>query len=180
MKSCINGGHYPGLDSGAVGASGLQEANVARNIMQLVAGYLQQAGHEVVTVQDNELQAICDASNNSGADLFVSIHCNAAANTEAKGTETWYCNGSAGGEKLATCIQGQIINSLYTTDRGIKDATPHVNGLYVLSNTDAVAVLVETAFISNAEDEALLASDNGKDDFARAIARGITDYIALG
>ena len=176
MKICINAGHCPGLDSGAVGASGLQEANVVHDIMLLVAGYLQQAGYEVITVQDNELQTICDTSNNAGADLFVSLHCNAAANTEAKGTETWYCNGSVGGEKLATCIQGQIINSLYTTDRGIKNATPHVNGLYVLSNTDAVAVLVETAFISNLDDEVMLASDDGQDKFARAIARGISDY----
>jgi len=177
MKICVNFGHCPGKDSGAVGASGLQEAEVAHDIGQLVMYYLQQAGYDVVTVQDNELQTICDISNNFDADLFVSIHCNAAANTEAKETETWYCNGSAGGEKLATCIQGQIINSLYTIDRGIKDATPHVNGLYVLSNADAVAVLVETAFISNEDDEKLLASDQGKDDFAWAIARGITDYV---
>jgi len=177
MKICINGGHCPGEDSGAVGATGLQEAVVARDIMKRVACFLRAVGYDVLEVQENELYQITNASNVFGADLFMSIHCNAAGNTEAKGTETWYCNGSIGGEKLATCIQSQIVNELAMVDRGIKNATPHVNGLYVLSNTDAVAVLVETAFISNAEDEALLADEGKRDQIAAAIARGITDYV---
>jgi N-acetylmuramoyl-L-alanine amidase len=177
MRITINGGHYPGKDSGAVGETGLQEAVVARDIMKRVACFLRTVGYDVLEVQENELYQITDASNSFGADLFVSIHCNAAGNEEAKGTETWYCNGSVGGEKLATCIQSQIVNALETVDRGIKNATPHVNGLYVLSNTDAVAVLVETAFISNADDEALLSDEGKRDQFAAAIARGITDYV---
>ena len=56
-------------------------------------------------------------------------------------------------------------------DRGIKER----GDLIVLKRTDMPAVLVETAFIDNAEDAELLA--NRQDDFARAIARGITDYM---
>ena len=66
------------------------------------------------------------------------------------------------------------MGALGTADRGIKGAVPGKNGLYVLSNTDAVAVLVETAFIDNAEDEVLLRTK--QNEFARAIARGITDF----
>ena len=47
-------------------------------------------------------------------------------------------------------------------------------GLIVLKHTDMPACLVETAFIDNDDDTALLT--NKQDDFARAIARGITDY----
>lgn len=75
---------------------------------------------------------------------------------------------------LASCIQSQLVNALDTTDRGVKIATPGVNGLYVLTNTDMPAVLVELAFISNSGDEEILA--NKQDDLARAVARGITDY----
>ena len=178
MKICINGGHCPGLDSGAVGASGLQEANVVHDIMQSVMYYLQQAGYETIQVQENELQAICDASNNFDADLFVSIHCNAAGSTEAKGTEVWYNDGSNIGEKLATCILNQILSTMQVESRGVKDAVPGVNGLYVLKNTNCPAVLVETAFISNPDDEALLAGEDGKDKFARSIAVGISNYCA--
>lgn len=78
---------------------------------------------------------------------------------------------------MAECIQKQIVDSLPVADRGTKGAEPGVNGLYVLTNTDAVACLVETAFISNPGDEDLL--ETRQDDFARAIARGITDYELL-
>ncbi|EIW20703.1 MULTISPECIES: N-acetylmuramoyl-L-alanine amidase family protein [Pelosinus] len=172
MKIVINGGHCPGLDSGAVGASGLQEAIVAKDIMKRTACFLRAVGYNVLEVQENELYQITDASNSFGADLFVSVHCNAATNTGAKGTETFYSSGSVKGGKLAQCIQNQIINSLGTVDRGLK-----TNNLYVTKYTDCPAVLVETAFISNAEDEALLINEGKRDQFAAAIARGITDYV---
>ena len=44
-------------------------------------------------------------------------------------------------------------------------------------HTDASAVLVELAFISNPNEEAILASTEGKRMFAAAIARGVTDYL---
>lgn len=173
MKICINGGHCPRLDSGAVGQTGLQESHVTHDVMQHVMYYLQQVGYETLQVQENELADITNASNNWGADLFVSIHCNAAENRSAQGTET-FCHSFGGeGEKLATCIQTQIIDSIGTVDRGVKAHS----GLYVLRNTDCPAVLVELAFISNDEDEALLTSEEKKDEFAKAIARGITDYV---
>jgi len=94
-----------------------------------------------------------------------------------RGTEVWYNDGSYNGKKLATCILHQILGSINLVNRGVKNAVPGKNGLYVLKYTDCPAVLVETAFISNAEDEALLANPEMQDQFARAIARGITDYV---
>ena len=177
MKICINAGHAPGgiPDPGAVNnITGLKESDVTDDVAQLVQYYLQQAGYETLVVQENELRDITDSSNNWGANLFISVHCNAAENRSAQGTET-FCHSFGGeGEKLATCIQTQIIDSISTVDRGVKAHS----GLYVLRNTDCPAVLVELAFISNDEDEALLASKEKKDEFAKAIARGVTDYVA--
>lgn len=172
MKITINGGHYPGRDSGAVGASGLQEAEVTRDIMKLVACYLRNVGYDVLEVQENELYQITDVSNTFGTDLFVSIHCNSVENTTAQGTETFCYTKGSEGERLAQCIQLQIINNIGTVDRKVKTAD-----FYVLRNTDCPAVLVETAFLSNLEDEALLADVCKRDEFAKAIARGVTDYV---
>lgn len=178
MKVFLNPGHSPNgnPDCGAVNKkTGLRECDVAKKCADLVERYLINAGVEVVdNVQNDSLAYICEKSNDSGADLFISIHCNAAASEQANGTETWYYSSSIKGRALANCIQEQIVDALGTTDRGIKGATPHKNGLYVLTNTEAVAVLVELAFISNDDDTALLT--NNVDDFARAIARGVTDY----
>ena len=175
MRVFLNPGHAPdgNPDPGACGF-GLRECDVARNVVDLVAGYLAAAGVEVVgCLQSDSLHEVVSASNNSDADVFISIHCN-ACNGAANGTEVWHFYGSGAGETLASCIQNQIVTSLGTTDRGTKGAKPGVNGLYVLSNTDAVAVLVELAFIDHEGDAELLGTQ--QDEFARAIARGVTDY----
>lgn len=168
MKVFINPGHHVTLDSGAVNPiTGDREVDVAIECAKLVEKYLLNAGVECTVGQYNELYEICDASNAYDADLFVSIHCNACASHKAQGTETYYK--SFNGQRLANYIQSQIIRSLPTIDRGVKEGN-----LYVLKRTEAVAVLVELAFIDNTEDLALL--KNRIDDFARAIARGVTDY----
>ena len=122
-----------------------------------------------MAVQTADLAEICNVTNRWGADILVSIHCN-AFNQKAKGTETFAYYGSRNGDALAHRIQSQIVTSLATTNRGVKEA-----GFYVLKHTKCTAVLVETAFIDNKGDEQLLLDKT--DEFARAIARGVTDYI---
>ena len=171
MKVFLNPGHAPnGIpDPGACGC-GLRECDVAKSVADLVEHYLTAAGVEVVgNMQDDDLYTITSVANASDADIFVSIHCN-AFNGNAKGTEVLVHPGSTSGRKLGDCIQRQIVDSLGTTDRGLKDRP----NLWVLKHTWMPAVLVELAFIDNVGDAALLR--NRQDDFARAIARGVTDY----
>lgn len=171
MRAFINFGHAPNgePDPGAVSPSGTRESDIAFDVGLMVAEFLEAAGHQVVVSQSDSLEAIVSGANFNQSDVFVSIHCNAAGNHAARGTETFHYYGSAAGRKLATCIQNQIVNSLPVVDRGVKEA-----GFYVLKNTDMPSVLVELAFISNEDDEKLLI--NNKRDFAAAIARGVTDY----
>ena len=168
MKIFINPGHG-GADTGAIG-HGLIERDVALLIARRVEHYLQAVGYDTFLFQFDGLQAICDKANSWGADLFVSIHCN-AANGSAKGAETYYFADSRAGRTLANHIQRQLINSLPLVDRGIKTAN-----FVVLTNTVMPAVLVETAFIDNVHDAELLRDK--QDDFARAIARGVSDNFA--
>ncbi|MBR2520449.1 MAG: N-acetylmuramoyl-L-alanine amidase [Selenomonadaceae bacterium] len=167
MRIFINPGHDPQLDPGACG-NGLREADVVLKIGRRVEGYLRAVGYDVKLFQYDGLGEICFDANAWKADLFVSIHCNAATGT-AKGTET-FSSGGMKSTRLAEKIQAQLINSLPVVNRGVKTA-----GFYVLKNTDAPAVLVETAFIDNPDDAKLLVER--EDDFARAIARGVTDYF---
>lgn len=168
MRVFINPGHDIDLDSGAVNPNyGTRECDVARNAGKMLARYLQTAGCEVRTLQSDDLGLVCETSNEWGADIFVSLHCN-AFNTVARGTKTLYK--SYNGQQLAQLIQDQIINSINTVDRGIKKR----DDLWVLNGTDAVAVLVEMAFIDNDEDLEIL--NNDLDTIVRAIARGITDF----
>lgn len=172
MKVCINAGHSS-VDPGAVGrVLGLREADVAYNVGRKVCNYLIAVGIETVFIQHDNLATVTGTSNSFGADIFVSIHCNSAESTNAVGTETFAFTGSVKGRQLAGCVQNQLVDTLGTVDRGVKEA-----GFYVIKNTDAVACLAEIAFISNKQEEKMLASAGKQDDIARAIARGITDYM---
>lgn len=187
MKVFINPGHDLDYDSGAVSPrTGLRECDVAAHVGALAKHYLEAAGCTCELMQSDNLAptgegrsryadrqgiTVTVTANEWDADIFVSIHCNSAEADEACGTETFAYDLDGGdGEKLATCIQDQIVDALNMVDRGVK-ANPK---LFVLRYTAMPAVLVELGFISNAGDEELLATR--QDDFARAIARGVTDY----
>lgn len=114
---------------------------------------------------------IVATANELGADIFISLHCN-AFNEKANGTECLVFAKCSYAEDLANAIQNQIISSLGTVDRGVKERPD----LAVLKGTKMPAVLVEMAFIDNADDCSKLISK--QDDFARAIARGVTDYLS--
>lgn len=183
MKVYINPGHDVVYDPGAVNMNtGLREADVAGAIGEKVKYYLEAAGCEVRLLQSDNLYydsehadravAVCADANAWPADVFVSLHCN-AFNGTAQGTEVECYSEDSQGGTLAKCIQSQIVNSLHTIDRGVKEMPK----LIVLKHTSMPAVLVEMAFIDNDTDAMLLTKK--KDDFARAIARGITDYQCM-
>ena len=176
MRIFINPGHAPDphADPGAVNFRlGLRESEIARLIGERVDLYLDKVGYDVKLFQYDGLQQICDAANEWDADLFVSIHCN-AANGLARGTESYHAPYSAKGWLLANSIHQQIVDAINSPyrywNRGVKDAR-----FYVLMNTDMPAALVETAFIDNDDDARLLVEY--EDEFARAIARGISDFF---
>lgn len=115
MKVFINPGHAPNgvPDPGAVNEeTGLRESDVALAVGKSAASYLNAAGVETELLQSDSLYEICETANSSDADIFVSIHCNAAEAEEANGTETWACAGSDAGHALAACIQRQIVDSM--------------------------------------------------------------------
>ena len=76
MKVFLNAGHAPNgnPDPGACGY-GLRECDVAKNVTDLVAGYLAAAGVKVVgSLQSDSLREVVSASNRADADVFISVH----------------------------------------------------------------------------------------------------------
>lgn len=180
LRIFINPGHDMDLDPGAC-ANGIREVDIALGIGQEIKNIMEGIGYPCQLIQSDNLNGetpskpnVCATANNSNADIFVSIHCNSAGNPNAKGTETLvYALDGGKSNLLAKCIQSQIVNSLGTVDRGVKERPD----LCVLRNTYMPAVLVETAFISNTEDAYKLQFRQYA--FAAAITRGITDWEKL-
>lgn len=170
----IDPGHG-GRDPGAIGPSGLKEADVNLLLAHLVKSRLERAFRVLMTRMEDQtvsLAARCALANTEGADLFVSLHCNAAANVLARGTESYYM--SAAGKTLAEHIHRGLV-ALGLTDRGVKRKSFHV-----LRHTNMTAVLVEVAFITNSLEEARLASTDFLNVAADAIAKAIQDYMQGG
>jgi N-acetylmuramoyl-L-alanine amidase len=177
VRIVIDPGHG-GSDPGAVGPNGLKEARVNLAVALKVAEKLRKAGVEVKLTRTSDvfvdLQPRCDIANSFNADYFVSIHCNSAGTTEARGTET-YCYKLGGkGEVLAKAIQAELIAATGRVNRGVKTAN-----YYVLRRTNMPAVLTELAFISNPEEERLLGSPDYQEKCATAIARGVSKVIGV-
>ena len=181
----IDPGHG-GSDSGAVGPNGYTEKEGAFVISQKVASILNQSGAKVVMTRDsdvdvygpnasarNELQARVDVGNRVNSDIFVSIHCNAFVNPAANGTQTFYYGSSYQGQRLAQSIQEKMIEANGLRDRGISTCN-----FYVVKHSYMPAVLIETAFITNYDEEALLSDDEWQTTMAKAIAEGINEYFS--
>ncbi|MDF1615626.1 N-acetylmuramoyl-L-alanine amidase [Desulfurivibrio dismutans] len=88
----IDPGHG-GRDPGAISPSGIKEKDVNLRISRLLATELRRLGHEVILTRDRDiflpLEERTAIANSHGADLFISVHVNAAANRQARGVETY-------------------------------------------------------------------------------------------
>lgn len=177
MRVFIDAGHnFSGCDTGATG-NGLREQDITYLIAKELKALLTDSGYEVMlsrnTPEENlgcttseSLKLRCKMSNEWGADLFVSIHCNAHDNVNTRGTEVFAYSLNSTAGAYAKNIQSAIVNKLGMTDRGVKQYP-----WYVLEHTKAPAVLVETGFITNGADAMLLVYN--RKDFAEAIYEGI-------
>lgn len=172
MKIFLNPGHG-GNDPGAVSKNGLKEKDVVKRICDILAQKLRNAGHSVMVYQEQKsFTEVSKEENKSGADLFVSVHCNSFSSSSAHGVETLYYPTSVKGKHLAECIQNALLKQTGLFNRGCKMR----RDLHVLKATKSPAVLVETAFISNPEEEKLLRDK--PEIFAEGILAGIKNYIS--
>ncbi|MCJ7688770.1 MAG: N-acetylmuramoyl-L-alanine amidase [Clostridiaceae bacterium] len=176
-KIVLDAGHG-GSDPGAIGPTGVQEKKVALAITFKIGNILVKNGVEAIYTRENDtyvsLQERCDISNNARPNYFVSTHANAFTSSAVSGIETYYFPGSVAGAELAEAIQTELIKETGRYDRKIKP-----EDFYVLSHTNAAAILVETSFISNEEEERLLITDAYQNKLAKAISTGILKCLGI-
>ncbi len=92
-KVVIDAGHG-GKDRGAPGLFGLDEKNIVLEIAKKLEQKLRAMGIDTVMTRTDDtyltLPERAWVANNSGADLFVSIHANSAPDRSVQGTEIYY------------------------------------------------------------------------------------------
>lgn len=200
-KIVLDPGHG-GTEPGAMYSS-TKEKDLNFDIATRVKALLEKRGFTVVMTRDGdntlELLPRAEFPAKCGADMFVSIHCNAAPNAAIRGIESFSItprggmNSNEGGNHpppdptieapgyactadsfaLASALQQRLIKATGADDRGAKRARFRV----LFSNT-VPAALVECGFMSNSEDIKLLNDPAHRQLLAEAIAAGITDFTA--
>ena len=172
IKISINAGHTKtGAGYGAE-YKGFRESEINRAVVTALIPKLKKLGHTVhnstvdkAATNKAYLQQAVKSSNNSGAELFLSIHCNASTAHTGYGVECWTYKGAQHTEAKQICAN---LSSLGFRNRGVKDG----RNLYVVKNTYAKAILIELFFLDNYTDRKLYI-ELGADKIAQAIADAI-------
>lgn len=175
-RIALDAGHG-GSDPGAV-YKGRQEKVDTLDLTLAVGDILKKNGIDVYYTRTTDeyetpFKKATDA-NNSGADLFVSIHRNSSENpNQYSGVETLVYSDTGLKAEVARNINNQL------EDAGFKNlGVDERKNLVVLKRTKMPAVLVEAGFINNDKDNYLF--DEEFDSIAQAIADGILESIPSG
>ena len=177
-KVCLDAGHG-GTDPGATSGK-LYEKDINLKVVKAMEEYLKPYVDIVLTRGADEtvsLEKRVKVANEAKVDLYFSVHCNASDNTAAKGWEIYIVGKGGNAEKLAKRVEANVFTdtTLGLKNRGIKTAN-----FYVLKETDAPAVLVENAFISNTDDRTkFLKSDFILNYFAMSYSKAILERLGI-
>lgn len=186
----IDPGHGGG-DPGAV-AEGLREADVVLRIAHVLKAICDShPDFEAHLTRDRDVRMglwVRAREANEHDAILVSIHCNAAANTEAAGAEVWCFSErdqrgrETKGFRIARAIQARLA-ALGLKDRGAKpiydwQRRKYVyRRLFVLRHTERAAVLVECCFLSNPGDRARI--EDPRSDFHETVAAAIFEGVRM-
>ncbi|MBH8600530.1 N-acetylmuramoyl-L-alanine amidase [Thermoactinomyces sp. CICC 23799] len=176
----IDPGHG-GEDPGAIG-HGLQEKDVVLNISKKINDHFGQYEGVAVSLTrwDDRFISLSDRAkfaNDRGADLFISIH-NNAAGSSAHGFESFiHPYASQTTAKYQDVIHSHIMGYLSSFD--IRDRGKKKEDFAVLRETAMPAVLLENLFITNQRESQLLKDDAFLDGLAKSIVEGVAAIFNL-
>ena len=179
-KVVVDPGHG-GSDPGATGrVLGLTEKEVNLKVSLQLRDLLEGAGARVYLTREGDVSVTYEERTKLaarvGGEVFLSVHANSFMTSDPHGTETFYSTATAHTEAskdLAHYLQAELLKELGRRDRGVKTAN-----FIVLREATVPAALVELAFLSNQEEEKLLADSQFQAAAARALFQGLEKYFA--
>ena len=193
----IDPGHG-GKDNGAPGPNNIWEKQITLAISLKLRDALRAKGFNVIMTRSTDrypsLENRVNMHAKTGADLFISIHCNASVVKSINGIETFALTPAGAPSssdskanftrnpgnaydrqnfRLAYEIQRQLVWKTGANDRGVKHAR-----FYVIKNVACPAVLIETGFLSNYREGTQLLTWKRQQATVNAIVDGILQYVS--
>jgi N-acetylmuramoyl-L-alanine amidase len=143
----LDAGHG-GKDYGAKGAHGIFEKDLNLQISKQVKTILQSRYHyKVIMTRKNdtfiELKDRGKIANQHNADLFVSIHANAAKRKSAKGIETYYLGSGSNEQALETAERenGDLVHSV--ADDAVQEILASLISNMKINDSSRLAAVVQ-------------------------------------
>lgn len=188
----IDAGHRSEKTGGAVADDGTTEADINLKIALKVQNLLEQAGSNVILTRSDEngiydldkttlrqkkvsdIKNRVKIGNESGADIFVSIHLNKIPQEQYWGWQTFFKDGNEESKKLAEALQNSLNETIQKEN---KREALKIDNIYIIKNVEIPTTIVECGFLSNHEELELLKTDEYQDKLAWGIYVGIMDYF---
>ena len=179
MKILVLVGHSILKDGRCTSADGRSkggclEYNWCKAFSNQLKKELEKDGHKVKKVvcpekvfksKNEEKPYKLDIEKNGNYDLVLELHLNSSDNKSANGTEVLYVSGT--GKKYAEAIEKQLATVFRS--RGAK----HRDDLYILNQTNAPAVVLETFFCTSKDDYKKAKGEKKRTKLAKLVAKGI-------
>lgn len=124
------------------------------------------------------LEERVDFANRQQADYFISIHCNSNKSRFIHGTKTHiHSHNFKTSKALALRIEQEFKNKAGRLSKGVMSSKDRGYNLFVVQYSKMPSVLVETGFMTNANEEKYLNSVHGQDILASALFRAFRDFV---
>jgi N-acetylmuramoyl-L-alanine amidase len=196
----VDPGHG-GTERGAIGPTGFLEKKVTLEIALHLKRILahDDSFRVMLTREDDRLVPLlrrAEMANLFGADVFVSVHCNSWPGGTADGFEVYVATRAPGADSAAgsgaNAVRWELTQDVHLEESrllagfvreelgrlGLRDRGTRSAKFVVLRGVDAPAVLVETAFISNPDEEARLQDDLFREEVAGALADAVRRFAS--
>lgn len=191
----LDPGHGGPDEPGAVGPTGLAEAELNLDVARRAVSSLAREGVSGVLTRELDYRATlafrAAVAAASGAGALVSIHHNAEPDgpRAGPGTETYYQVRSEESKRLAGILYEDVVAALskfpadWVADRdaGAKSRLSSGEDFYGIlrhtANRNLPAVLAELAFLSNPTEEALLRRPDVREAQGAALAKGVRRFL---
>ena len=111
---------------------------------------------------------------NTRPNMVVSIHQNSFTNHSLKGAQVFYDKTSEISKEIAGFIQKEFQSQLQNANKSISPGD-----YYMLKCTSAPSVIVECGFLSNAEEEQLLQTEEYQEKIINSIFLGIMNFLQI-
>lgn len=178
----IDPGHG-GADGGAVGKNGTVEKELNLQVALCLESLLKKTGARVILTRNGDfalaetkredMRMRRSVKNESGADIFVSIHMNKFSQEKYSGAQVFY-SADDKSKELAEKIQASLKNIL---DPSNNREAKVGEGIFLLGEGSVPSVIVECGFLSNEAEEELLKKPEYREKVAWAVYTGIMDYF---